>query len=237
LTQLDGVEGLTGVWIMASTSRPDLIDPALLRPGRIDRSVLCPLPEMEDRADILRKMTMRLELCDNVNLTEVAASTAGFSGADLKAVIYTAVQLVNKKQTPIETTAMSGALSAIDKFKMEEQQNKPAFETEDFRDQKFVTMDDLSRSRIDTLKSNEHLKERDFSLPGESSKSKIKTAESLLSEVELKPSALSQESLLAAVGEVNPSVSQEQLHKYNQVYASFKSGARMPGAAQRTTLA
>ena len=110
-----------------------------------------------------------------------------------------------------------GALSAIDKFKMEEQQNKPAFETEDFRDQKFVTMDDLSRSRNDTLKSNEHLKERDFSLPGESSKSKIKTAESLLSEVELKPSALTQESLLAAVGEVKPSVSQEQLHKYNQV--------------------
>ena len=54
LTQLDGVEGLDGVWIIAASSRPDLIDPALVRPGRIDKSVLCPLPGAEDRLDILR---------------------------------------------------------------------------------------------------------------------------------------------------------------------------------------
>ena len=45
LTQLDGVESLRGVWVMAATSRPDLIDPALLRPGRLDQTVLCPLPD------------------------------------------------------------------------------------------------------------------------------------------------------------------------------------------------
>lgn len=45
LTQLDGVESLVGVWVLAATSRPDLLDPALLRPGRLDRSVLCPLPD------------------------------------------------------------------------------------------------------------------------------------------------------------------------------------------------
>ncbi len=55
LTQLDGVEGLAeGVWILAATSRPDLVDPALLRPGRLDKTILCPMPGTEDRLDILR---------------------------------------------------------------------------------------------------------------------------------------------------------------------------------------
>ena len=55
LTQLDGVEGgMEGVWVLASTSRPELVDPALLRPGRIDKAVLCDLPDTEDRTDILR---------------------------------------------------------------------------------------------------------------------------------------------------------------------------------------
>lgn len=54
LTQLDGVEGLEGVYMLAATSRPDLIDPALLRPGRLDRALLCGLPGPHDRASILR---------------------------------------------------------------------------------------------------------------------------------------------------------------------------------------
>ena len=55
LTQLDGVEGLAeGVWVLAATSRPDLVDPALLRPGRLDKSILCPMPGEQDRLDILR---------------------------------------------------------------------------------------------------------------------------------------------------------------------------------------
>ena len=55
LTQVDGVEGLAeGVWVLAATSRPDLVDPALLRPGRLDKSILCPMPGEQDRLDILR---------------------------------------------------------------------------------------------------------------------------------------------------------------------------------------
>ena len=54
LTQMDGVEGLEGVYIIAASSRPDLIDPAMLRPGRIDKSILCPVPTEDDRVDILR---------------------------------------------------------------------------------------------------------------------------------------------------------------------------------------
>ena len=57
LTQLDGVEGLDGVWILAASSRPDLIDPALMRPGRLDRSILCPMPGVKERKEILGVLT------------------------------------------------------------------------------------------------------------------------------------------------------------------------------------
>ena len=99
LTQLDGVEGLEGVWIMAASSRPDLIDPALLRPGRLDKSVLCPIPDEDDRLDILKVLTRNIELDSDVNLHSLAESTSGLTGADLRAMIYTAQLLSHKAAT------------------------------------------------------------------------------------------------------------------------------------------
>nr|CAD7396180.1 unnamed protein product [Timema poppensis] len=90
LTQLDGVESLQGVWVIAATSRPDLLDPALLRPGRLDRAVLCPLPDEDDRLSILQSLSRRLTLDADVDLKQLAASTKGFTGADLQAILYTA---------------------------------------------------------------------------------------------------------------------------------------------------
>jgi len=97
LTQLDGVEGLEGVWIIATTSRPDLIDGALLRPGRIDKSVLCPMPSIHDRLDILGKLSVEYYISDQVNLHTIAEMTEAFTGADLKAVFYSAKQVAKKK--------------------------------------------------------------------------------------------------------------------------------------------
>jgi peroxin-1 len=91
LTQLDGVESLRGVSVVAATSRPDLIDPALLRPGRLDRIVKCPLPDRDDRLSILRALSRRLVLSDDINFGEIADETEGFTGADLQAVLYTAL--------------------------------------------------------------------------------------------------------------------------------------------------
>ncbi|KAL4927633.1 AAA family ATPase peroxin 1 [Aspergillus undulatus] len=92
LTQMDGAEGLSGVYVLAATSRPDLIDPALLRPGRLDKSLLCDMPNHADRADIVRAVSKKLAMSDEVvsRLDEVAARTVGFSGADLQAVVYNA---------------------------------------------------------------------------------------------------------------------------------------------------
>lgn len=98
LTQMDGAEGLDGVYVLAATSRPDLIDSALLRPGRLDKSVICDMPHHEDRLDILRSITRKMSLASDVNLDEIAASTEGFSGADLQAVGYNAyLQAVHEK--------------------------------------------------------------------------------------------------------------------------------------------
>ena len=98
LTQMDGAEGLSGVYVLAATSRPDLIDPALLRPGRLDKSLLCDMPSLDDRLDILQALSKKLSISQDIldsphrseSLSEVARQTAGYSGADLQAVIYNA---------------------------------------------------------------------------------------------------------------------------------------------------
>uniref|UniRef100_A0A7N6AIF5 Peroxisomal ATPase PEX1 n=1 Tax=Anabas testudineus TaxID=64144 RepID=A0A7N6AIF5_ANATE len=90
LTQLDGVEGLQGVYVLAATSRPDLIDPALLRPGRLDKSLYCPPPDREARVEILKALSVGVLLAADVDLEQLAAATEQFTGADLKALLYNA---------------------------------------------------------------------------------------------------------------------------------------------------
>ena len=92
LTQMDGAEGLDGVYVLAATSRPDLIDPALLRPGRLDKSLLCDMPDADDRLDILEAVSDKLALRPDVanRLLTVAEKTGGFTGADLQALMYNA---------------------------------------------------------------------------------------------------------------------------------------------------
>ncbi|CAG8976655.1 hypothetical protein HYALB_00002171 [Hymenoscyphus albidus] len=92
LTQMDGAEGLSGVYVLAATSRPDLIDPALLRPGRLDKSLICDLPDLDDRIDILKALGKKLKLSEEVieALPDIANRCEGYSGADLQALIYNA---------------------------------------------------------------------------------------------------------------------------------------------------
>lgn len=103
LTQLDGVESLVGVWVLAATSRPDLLDPALLRPGRLDRSVLCPLPDERSRLDILKALSRKMNLDGNIDFSDIATETEGFTGADLQSILYTAqLKAVDITQSSIE---------------------------------------------------------------------------------------------------------------------------------------
>lgn len=91
LAELDGFNPLQGVKVIAATNRLDTLDPALLRPGRFDRIVELPLPDLQGRVEILRIHTRRVPLADDVNLVEIARLTDGFSGAHIKHLVVEAV--------------------------------------------------------------------------------------------------------------------------------------------------
>jgi cell division protease FtsH len=111
LVEMDGFETNEGVILVSATNRPDVLDPALLRPGRFDRQVIVPRPDVRGREGILTVHTRNIPLTDNVDLSVVARGTPGFSGADL-------ANLVNE-----------GALLAA-------RRDKPAVEMEDLEDAK-----------------------------------------------------------------------------------------------------
>ena len=83
LVEMDGFESNDGVILVAATNRPDVLDPALLRPGRFDRRVVVGLPDVRGREEILRVHTRKIPLADDVELSVLARGTPGFSGADL----------------------------------------------------------------------------------------------------------------------------------------------------------
>jgi peroxin-1 len=78
--------------VLAASSRPDLVDPALLRPGRLDKCLYCAMPDADERLDILRRLACKLSLEEDVDLEWLAAErrTRGFSGADLQSLLYSA---------------------------------------------------------------------------------------------------------------------------------------------------
>ncbi len=87
LTEIDGLEKLEGVVVIGATNRPDILDPALLRPGRFDRVVYVPPPDRKARYEILKIHTRRMPLAEDVNLEELADITEGFSGSDLEVLV------------------------------------------------------------------------------------------------------------------------------------------------------
>ncbi|KAJ3608660.1 hypothetical protein NHX12_023191 [Muraenolepis orangiensis] len=115
LTQLDGVEGLQGVYVLAATSRPDMIDPALLRPGRLDKSLYCGPPDAEARVEILQALSEGLSLAPDVDLGQLACATELFTGADLKALLYNAqleaVHLASPRTSPLALQVSTAHLS------------------------------------------------------------------------------------------------------------------------------
>ena len=97
LTEMDGLEELRNVVIIAATNRPDIVDPALLRPGRFDRMLLVPPPDLEARKQIFRIHTKKTPLADDVKLDELARKTEGYTGADIASICNTAVMLSIKE--------------------------------------------------------------------------------------------------------------------------------------------
>ncbi|HEY3730837.1 MAG TPA: ATP-dependent zinc metalloprotease FtsH [Steroidobacteraceae bacterium] len=105
LVEMDGFEGNEGIIVIAATNRPDVLDPALLRPGRFDRQVVVPLPDVRGREQILRVHMRRVPLGDDVKPALIARGTPGFSGADLANLVNEAALFAaraNQRQVPME---------------------------------------------------------------------------------------------------------------------------------------
>jgi len=97
LSELDGFEPTENVIVIAATNRPDILDPALLRPGRFDRRITVDLPSLKDRVEILKIHSRNKPLAEDVDLEEVARGTPGFSGADLENLLNEAAILAARK--------------------------------------------------------------------------------------------------------------------------------------------
>ncbi|MBS1112269.1 MAG: metalloprotease FtsH [Nitrospirae bacterium] len=114
LVEMDGFEANQGVIIIAATNRPDVLDPALLRPGRFDRQVVVPQPDVKGRLEILKVHTRNIPVDEKVNLDEIARGTPGFSGADLENLVNEAALLAARNaKTKVEKSDFEAAKDKV----------------------------------------------------------------------------------------------------------------------------
>lgn len=114
LVEMDGFESNEGVILVAATNRPDVLDPALLRPGRFDRRIVVSLPDVKGREEILKVHTRKTPLSSNVNLNVVARGTPGFAGADLENLVNeAALHAARKNKKVIELEDFESAKDKV----------------------------------------------------------------------------------------------------------------------------
>ena len=116
LVEMDGFEGSEGVIVIAATNRPDVLDPALLRPGRFDRQVVVPLPDVRGRAQILKVHMGKVAVGDDIDPAVIARGTPGFSGADLANLVNEAALFAAREGR--KTVGMAQMEKAKDKIMM-----------------------------------------------------------------------------------------------------------------------
>ncbi|MEM4577167.1 MAG: AAA family ATPase, partial [Candidatus Nezhaarchaeales archaeon] len=115
LSEIDGIEELRGVVVIAATNRPDIIDPALLRPGRFDRLIYVPPPDAKAREEIFRIHLRGKPLSDDVDVQKLVSLTEGYTGADIAALCNAATMMalrefLNKYPDPEEAKKHAGEL-------------------------------------------------------------------------------------------------------------------------------
>ncbi|NTU43383.1 MAG: ATP-dependent zinc metalloprotease FtsH, partial [Nitrospirales bacterium] len=114
LVEMDGFEGNEGIIIVAATNRPDVLDPALLRPGRFDRQIVVPTPDVKGRIEILKVHTKSIPIAADVDLEKIARGTPGFSGADLANLVNEAALLAARKsKDQVETSDFESAKDKV----------------------------------------------------------------------------------------------------------------------------
>jgi proteasome regulatory subunit len=124
LAEMDGFDATKNVKVIAATNRIDLLDPALLRPGRFDRVIEIPLPDMEARVEILNIHTRKMKLAEDVDFDKLAKITAGLSGADLQVITKEAGMFVLRRRG--EQVTMKDMMDAYEKVVSEEETSTPS---------------------------------------------------------------------------------------------------------------
>ncbi len=117
LTEMDGLEELSDVVVIAATNRPDIIDPALLRPGRFDRIIVVPPPDKKARLEIFKIHTKKMPLAKDVNLEKLAEMTEGYSGADIEAVCREAALMALRENLKAKEVKMKHFEEVLKKIK------------------------------------------------------------------------------------------------------------------------
>jgi transitional endoplasmic reticulum ATPase len=114
---MSGIEELKDVVVIAATNRPDILDPALLRPGRFDKLIYVPAPNKEGRLQILKVHTRNMPLAKDVDLEEIARRTEGYSGADLEALCREAALFALREDINAKEVKMKHFEKAMEKVK------------------------------------------------------------------------------------------------------------------------
>ncbi len=114
LTEMDGIRNMDGVFVIAATNRPDILDPGLLRPGRFDKVIEIPMPDEKARLEILKIHTRKMPLDKDVDLKELAKLTEGFSGADLENLVReAAMTAIRKRAKKVKMAFFTEALEKV----------------------------------------------------------------------------------------------------------------------------
>ena len=116
LTELDGLEELKDIVVLAATNRPDIVDPAILRPGRFDRLIFVNPPDHKGRLEIFKVYTRDMPLASSVSLKELSSSTEGFVGSDIEALCREAGMLALREDFDIETVTMEHFTNALERI-------------------------------------------------------------------------------------------------------------------------
>ncbi|MDD5417692.1 MAG: CDC48 family AAA ATPase [Candidatus Nanoarchaeia archaeon] len=145
LTEMDGLEALGDVVVIGATNRPDIVDSALLRPGRLDRMILVEPPEEESRIKIFEVHTKGMPLEKDVNLKKLAEKTAGYSGADIKSVCREAALFALREKQDAKIVSMKNFTKALEKI-------KPSLDKDEIETYKKMEEDMNKRGQIEKEK-------------------------------------------------------------------------------------
>ncbi|KAI8503623.1 Peroxisome biosynthesis protein pex1 [Branchiostoma belcheri] len=223
LTQLDGVEGLQGVYVLSATSRPDLIDPALLRPGRLDKCLHCPLPNKEDRVKILKALSKDLTLSEDVDLDSLAETCQHFTGADFKALFYNAQLEVIHSNMGVSSlygrgAGMDDSTGVQGVQEEDEEQGKDKTTSISEMEAKVMLMPSLQEGKVQVQQDrHEKLLEKVAIICRNWDGNDEDPAEDTSSEESSKAPMIHQEHLMKAASTMRPSVSETERIKYRMM--------------------